>query len=83
MLDCSFEPSKFREEKVVRSEMVKVLGCGESWPAREWTIKSLPERDEASWRWRTNFVDQTGRVGDTSEQVSEREERVTCHCQSY
>ena len=83
MLDCSFEPSKFREEKVMRSEMVKVLGCGQSWPAREWTIKSLLERDEASWRWRTNFVDQTGRVGDTSEQVSEREERVTSHCQSY
>ena len=82
-LDCGLEPVRFVEDHVVRSEMVKVLGCGESWPAREWTIKSLLERDEASWRWRTNFVDQTGRVGDTSEQVSEREERVTSHCQSY
>ena len=40
MLDCGLEPSRFREEKVVRSEMVKVLGCGATWPARITVMKA-------------------------------------------
>ena len=68
-MDCGLDPNKFREERVVKSEMVKVLGCEENWPARSWTIQSLLEREEASWRWKTNFVDETGIVEDTSEQV--------------
>ena len=63
------EASRFQEEYLERSEMVKVVGCEENWSARNWTIRSLLERDQASWSWKTNFVDQTGRVSDTSEQV--------------
>ena len=62
-LDCGLEPKVFVEEHMVRSEMVKVLGCEKAWPARDWTIRSLLERDRAGWRWRTNFVDHTGRAG--------------------
>ena len=67
-LDCGMEPSNFVENHVVRSEMVKVLGCGATWPARNWTIRSLLERERAGWRWRTNFVDETGLVNNTEEQ---------------
>ena len=64
-LNCDLEPERFVKDHVVRSEMVKVLGCEENWPARNWTIRSLLERD---WRWRTNFVDWTGLVNNTEEQ---------------
>ena len=62
------EPSRFVEDHVMRSEMVRVLGCGASWAARNWTIRSLLERERAGWRWRTNFVDETGLVNNTEEQ---------------
>ena len=67
-LECGLEPERFVADHVVRSEMVKVLGCEESWPARNWTIRSLLERERAGWRWRTNFVDGTGLVNNTEEQ---------------
>ena len=67
-LDCGLEPERFVKEHVVRSELVKVLGCERDWAARNWTIRSLLGREKAGWRWRTNFVDWTGLVNNTEEQ---------------
>lgn len=47
-----------------------MLGCSKDWAAASWTVRSLLERGDGEWMWKANFVDKSGMVNDTSEQVT-------------
>ena len=50
---------------------MQVLGCSKDWAASSWTMRSLLERGDGEWMWKANFVDKSGMVNDTSEQVTQ------------
>ena len=47
-----------------------MLGCSKDWAAASWTVRSLLERGDGEWMWKANFVDKSGMVNDTSDQVT-------------
>ena len=49
---------------------MQVLGCSKDWAASSWTMRSLLERGDGEWMWKANFVDKSGMVNNTSEQVT-------------
>ena len=67
-LQCSDDPVRFRREVVDQSRLVKIQGCSEGWPARDWSLESLLERGGGQWNWKANFVDESETVSNTSDQ---------------
>ena len=63
------DPKLFAKDISIKSKLVKILGCSDTWPARHWTFESLLSRAGADWNWKANFVDDSGHVNNVTEQV--------------
>ena len=68
-MDCNMSPEQFAKDVSLQSRLVKILGCNKNWPANLWTFDSLLSRDNGQWNWKANFVDDSGLVKNTSDQV--------------
>jgi hypothetical protein len=67
-VSCTMDPELFKKQFVLRTAVGKITECEREWVARGWTIENLLAKDGGSWLWKTNFVDSSGDVKDTTEQ---------------
>ena len=68
-IKCSGSQGQFGLDYTTKSKLAKILDCNSHWDANKWTIESLLLRGDGEWRWKANFVDESGLVKNTSDQV--------------
>ena len=76
-IKCSSSPDQFGLDFIAKSKLAKILECNENWAANKWTVKSLLLRGDGEWKWKANFVDDSGLVKNTSDQVKFSQESIS------